>query len=111
MAKWFSSVCPNLRIKLAENGEVAKPGTVYMAPADRHLIVDCEGPHGLPVLKLSDEEPERFLRPAVNKLFRSAATIYQSNTLAVLLTGMEADGADGCKVICDRGGWTIIEDR
>ncbi len=111
MAKWFSSVCPNLRIKLAENGEVAKPGTVYMAPADRHLIVDCEGPHGLPVLKLSDEEPERFLRPAVNKLFRSAATIYQSNTLAVLLTGMGADGADGCKVICDRGGWTIVEDK
>jgi two-component system chemotaxis response regulator CheB len=111
MADWFSTVCPNLKIKLAANGEEARPGTVYMAPADRHLIVDCDGPHGLPIIKLSDEEPERFLRPAVNKLFRSAATIYQTNTLAVLLTGMGADGAEGCKVICDRGGWTIVEDK
>ena len=111
MADWFSSVCHNLRIKLAENGEEAKPGTVYMAPADRHLLIDCDGPHGLPIIKLTDEEPERFLRPAVNKLFRSAATIYQTNTLAVLLTGMGADGAEGCKVICDRGGWTIVEDK
>lgn len=111
MADWFSTVCPNLHIKLAEDGEEAKPGTVYMAPADCHLIIDCDGPHGLPILKLSNEAPERFLRPAVNKLFRSAAAIYQTNTLAILLTGMGADGAEGCKVICDKGGWTIVEDK
>lgn len=111
MAEWFSGVCRNLKIKLAEDGEEAKPGTVYMAPADKHLVIDYISPHGLPVLNLSDEPPERFLRPAVNKLFRSAASFYRSQTLAILLTGMGADGAEGCKAICERDGWTIVEDK
>lgn len=111
MAGWFSGVCKNVRVKLAEDGEIAQAGTVYMAPADRHLVIDYLKSNGLPVLHLSDEEPERFLRPAVNKLFRSAAKFYGKNVLAVLLTGMGADGAEGCKEICDKGGWTIVEDK
>ena len=111
MAAWFSSVCHNFQIKLAQNGEVAKPGFVYMAPADKHLVIDFVEESGLPLLKLSDEEPERFLRPAVNKLFRSAAKFYKKNCLAVLLTGMGADGAEGCREICCKGGWTIVEDK
>ncbi len=111
MAEWFASVCHNIKVKLAEDGEEALPGTVYMAPADKHLVIDYISPKGNPVLKLSNEEPERFLRPAVNKLFRSAAKVYDKRCLAVLLTGMGSDGAEGCKEICDRGGWTIVEDR
>jgi two-component system chemotaxis response regulator CheB len=110
MVRWFNQVCPNIPMSIPKDGEIAQPGHVYMAPAEKHLIIDYIK-NDLPVLKLSDEPPERFLRPAVNKLFRSAATIYQTNTLAVLLTGMGADGAEGCKVICDRGGWTIVEDK
>ncbi len=111
MAEWFSSVCHNFKVKLAENGEEAVPGFVYMAPADRHLVIDFVRANGNPVLKLSDEEPERFLRPAVNKLFRSVAKNYKKNCLSVLLTGMGSDGAEGCKSIFDNGGWTIVEDK
>ena len=111
MAHWFSNVCHNVRVKLAEDGEEAVAGTVYMAPADKHLVVDYLRPNGKPVLKLSDEAPERFLRPAVNKLFRSVAGLYKKNCLAILLTGMGADGAEGCKMICENGGWTIAEDK
>ncbi len=111
MAHWFSNVCHNVHVKLAEDGEEAESGTVYMAPADKHLVVDYTRSNGKPVLKLSDEAPERFLRPAVNKLFRSAATLYKKNCLAILLTGMGADGAEGCKMICENGGWTIAEDK
>ena len=111
MADWFNSVCKNFKVKLAEDGEAALPGTVYMAPADTHLVIDYLDNKQRPVLKLSDEEAERYLRPAVNKLFKSAAEKYKSNTLAILLTGMGADGASGCKEICDRGGWTIVEDK
>lgn len=111
LADWLDVVCPNLKVRLARDGETALPGTVYMAPADRHLVIDYINAEGQPVLKLSDEEPERYLRPAVNKLFKSAARLYKNHTLAVLLTGMGADGAAGCKEICDKGGWTIVEDK
>ena len=111
LVDWLNSVCKNITVKLAEDGEEAKAGIVYMAPADRHLVISHESNFGKPVLKISDDEPERYLRPAVNKLFNSAAEIYKDTVLAVLLTGMGADGANGCKKICDNGGWTIVEDK
>ncbi|MCR4735112.1 MAG: chemotaxis protein CheB [Treponema sp.] len=111
MVDWFNSCCPNTPMHLAKDGEVALKGHVYMAPADTHLVIDYINEAGKPVLKLSDEPPERFLRPAVNKLFRSAAHLYKRNCLAVLLTGMGRDGAEGCKEIVDEKGYTIAEDR
>ena len=111
MAEWFSVSCPNIPFHLAEEGMVAKNGHVYMAPADVHLVIDYVNSLGNPVLHLSDEPPERFLRPAVNKLFRSAASHYKNACLAVLMTGMGQDGAEGCKVIVDNGGYTIAEDE
>lgn len=110
MVRWFNQVCPNMPMHLASNGEVAQPGHVYMAPAEKHLVIDYTM-RGLPVLSLSDEPPERFLRPAVNKLFRSAAKLYKSACLAVLMTGMGQDGAEGCKEIVAAGGTTIVEDK
>ena len=110
MAKWFSETCPNIPMSLARDGEVAKSGHAYLAPADRHLVIDYVK-NDLPVIHLSDEPPERFLRPAVNKLFRSAAKNYQQNCLAVLMTGMGRDGAEGCKEIVEAGGFTICEDK
>ena len=111
MVDWFNQTCPNLPMELARDGQIAKRGHVYMAPADRHLVIDFINKDGLPVLKLSDEPPERFLRPAVNKLFRSAANLYEKHCLAVLLTGMGRDGAEGCKEIIDKKGYTIVEDK
>ena len=111
MVDWFNQTCPNLPMELARDGQIAKSGHVYMAPADRHLVIDFINKDGLPVLKLSDEPPERFLKPAVNKLFRSAASLYEKHCLAVLLTGMGRDGAEGCKDIVDKGGYTIAEDK
>lgn len=110
MVRWFNQVCPNIPMSLARDGEIAKKGHVYMAPADKHLVIDYIK-NDLPVLKLSDEPPERFLRPAVNKLFRSAAKLYKNTCIALLLTGMGQDGAEGCKEIIKAGGFTICEDE
>ena len=110
MVRWFNQVCPNIPMSLARDGEIAKKGHVYMAPADKHLVIDYVK-NDLPVLKLSDEPPERFLRPAVNKLFRSAAKLYKNTCIALLLTGMGQDGAEGCKEIIKAGGFTICEDE
>ena len=111
MVNWFKTTCPNIPMELAKDGQIAQNGHVYMAPADKHLIIDFINKEGKPVLKLSDEPPERFLKPAVNKLFRSAAALYEKQCLAVLLTGMGRDGAEGCKEIVDKGGCTIVEDK
>ncbi|MBR4374436.1 MAG: response regulator [Treponema sp.] len=111
MVRWLDETCPNLNVKIACDGEEAVPGCVYMAPADRHLLVARVKPNGNPVLKISDDPPERFLRPAVNRMFSSAAEHYKKACLAVLLTGMGRDGADGCKKIVDGGGFTIAEDK
>ena len=111
MVAWFNATCPDTPMELARDGQIAQKGRVYMAPADRHLLIDFVNKEGKPVLKLSDEPPERFLKPAVNKLFRSAAANYENQCLAVLLTGMGRDGAEGCKEIVDRGGFTIAEDK
>ena len=111
MVNWFKTTCPNIPMELAKDGQIAQNGHVYMAPADKHLVIDFINKEGKPVLKLSDEPPERFLKPAVNKLFRSAAALYEKQCLAVLLTGMGRDGAEGCKEIVDKGGCTIVEDK
>ena len=111
MVNWFNTTCPNVKVELAKDGEEALRGHVYLAPAERHLLIDSISPAGRPVLKLSDEPEERFLRPAVNKLFRSAAKIYGSSCLALLMTGMGRDGADGCQMIVECGGHTIVEDK
>ncbi len=108
MVRWFNQVCPNVPMSIPKDGEIAQPGHAYMAPAEKHLIIDYIK-NDLPVLKLSDEPPERFLRPAVNKLFRSAAKHYKKACLALLLTGMGQDGAAGCKEIINAGGYTICE--
>ncbi len=111
MCKWLDESCPDIRVKLAKDKEVAVAGTVYMAPSDTHLVIDYVKSGGGPVIHLSKDPPERFLRPAVNKMFKSAAKFFGSTCLAVLLTGMGRDGADGCKEIIEKGGWTICEDR
>ena len=111
MCEWFNTACPNVPVRLARDGEEALAGTVYMAPADRHLVIDFLKSSGRPVLKISDDPPWRFLRPAVNKMFESAAHFYRKGCLAVLLTGMGRDGADGCRAIVDAGGHTIVEDE
>ena len=111
MVRWFNQECPNTPMSLAKDGQEALSGHVYMAPADMHLVVDYVKDNGNPVLKISNEPPERFLRPAVNKLFRSAAHLYKKDCIAVLLTGMGRDGAEGCKEIVDNGGFTIAEDK
>ena len=110
MEKWFSDSCPNIKTSLARDGETAEASHVYLAPADTHLVID-DLKNGWPVLRLSEEPPESFLRPAVNKLFRSAAKYYKERCLAVLMTGMGRDGAEGCKKIVDSGGTTIAEDK
>lgn len=95
----------SLNVKLAEDQEVIKPGTVYFASADYHLLIEPEHK-----FTLDDSEPVHYCRPAIDVTFQSAADVYKDRVMAILLSGANNDGALGMKYIADMGGVTIVQD-
>lgn len=93
----------------AAGGELLRPGTVYIAPGDRHLEVRRAGTALETVL--TDGPPVNFCRPAVDVLFRSAVRAVAGDLLAVVLTGMGADGRTGCQEVVDAGGTVLVQDE
>jgi len=77
---------------------------VYLGPPDYHVLVE-EG-H----LALSTDAPVQFARPSIDVLFGSAADAYGDRTIGIVLTGANADGAEGLARIKDRGGVAIVQD-
>lgn len=106
MVSWLNKTL-KISASLAEQGEVVKKGHVYFAPADCHLTV--KKLDNQVYIRLDKSEPINFLRPAVDKMFSSAAEVYKQGCLAVLLTGMGSDGTVGCEKIKKAGGFTIGE--
>jgi two-component system chemotaxis response regulator CheB len=79
-------------------------GRIYVAPPDYHTLV--EPGH----FSLSTEAPVRFSRPSIDVTFMSAADSYGHRTVGIVLTGANADGAEGLRQISDRGGMVIVQD-
>ena len=79
-------------------------GRIYVAPPDYHTLV--ERGH----FSLSTEAPVRYSRPSIDVTFHSAADSYGHRTVGVVLTGANADGAEGLRRISDRGGMAIVQD-
>ena len=88
----------------ARDGETFVHGRIYVAPPDRHLLVEGE------YLRL-DEGPKRnFSRPAIDPLFVSAASVLGERVIGVILTGFLMDGMAGLAAIHACGGATIVQD-
>ena len=94
-----------VQVKEAEDKETIQGGTVYIAPADYHLLVEKDAS-----LSLSCDERVNYTRPSADVLFESAIDCYGANLLGVVLTGNNSDGARGLKAIKDAGGMTAIQD-
>jgi len=93
----------------AVDGEIIKPGRIYLAPGGRHMKV---GRHGTDAfIVLDDGAPVNFCKPAVDPLFTSAIDVWQGGTLALILTGMGSDGMRGGKNIVAAGGSVIAQDE
>ncbi len=90
-------------------GETLRNGRIYVAPGGQHMKLEQRGRDC--VVRLSQEPPENFCRPAVDPLFRSVAQVFGPSALAVVLTGMGADGAKGSKMVADAGGTVIAQDE
>ena len=93
-----------LTLREAEDKEPALPGAVYFAPADYHLLVERDGR-----LSLSSEEPVMFSRPSIDVLFETAADAFGAQTVAVVLSGANSDGAKGAARIARAGGQIFVQ--
>jgi len=91
------------------NGELLVPGTIYVAPGAKHMVIgrDADGPR----IVINDDPPVHFCKPAVDPLFASAAAIFGASALGVILTGMGSDGAAGATDIASAGGSVIAQDE
>lgn len=94
----------HLSVVDAEDKEWIKPGHVYLAPADYHLLIE-KGE-----LSLSVDEAVRHSRPSIDVLFESAADAYGPALLGIVLTGANDDGSRGARRIKERGGTVIVQD-
>lgn len=98
-----------LQVSEAVAGAEIRPGQVWLAPGDHHMVVRREGPTAW--LDTNQEPPENSCRPAVDALFRSVATAYRQHTLGVVLTGMGHDGLRGSELIREAGGSVLAQDE
>jgi two-component system chemotaxis response regulator CheB len=90
--------------RLAKNGEPFKPGRIYIAPPDNHLLVKKNK------LLVTKGARENRNRPAIDPLFRSAAVTHGPSVIGVVLTGMFDDGTAGLVAIKKCGGVTVVQD-
>src|SRR5258706_9750067 len=88
-----------LAVKHAEEDDLIQPGTVFVAPPDRHLLANADGR-----LSLSRTELVHFVRPSADLLFESVAASYKDRAIAVVLTGTGSDGAAGLQAVKKMGG-------
>lgn len=89
----------------AKNGQLLKPGNLYMAPSDHHLMIDEDQK-----ILVTKGAQENRSRPAIDPLFRSAAIAFRNGVIGILLTGYLDDGTAGMKVIKRLGGICIVQD-
>jgi len=95
-----------LEVKQAEDGDHLTPGRVYIAPPNRHLLLNGDGS-----LSLTQTELVHFVRPSADLLFESVAAGYKDRAIAVVLSGSGGDGSMGVKAIKKMGGTVLAQDQ
>jgi two-component system chemotaxis response regulator CheB len=94
-----------LAVRQATDTDRLRPGCVFIAPPDRHLLVNADGS-----LSLTRTELVHFSRPSADLLLESVAAGYRSRAIGVILSGSGMDGAMGAKAIKKTGGTLIVQD-
>jgi two-component system chemotaxis response regulator CheB len=111
LAERLNNRC-RLRVREASHGDPVTAGSIYIARGNWHMETAASPlPDARVSLRLHQGPPENHCRPAVDVLFRSAARTHGSGVLAVVLTGMGSDGANGCRTIRELGGTVLAQDE
>lgn len=95
----------NAQIAEAEEKEFLKPGWVYVAPANYHLLIEEDR-----TFCLDSSDPVYFSRPSIDVTFESAAQVYGAGVVGILLSGSNGDGTYGMQCIERRGGVPLVQD-
>jgi two-component system chemotaxis response regulator CheB len=93
----------------ASSGDVLKPNEIYVAPGNQHMLIEARRDER--VIRLTQDPPENFCRPAVDPMLRSLVRIYGPKILTVILTGMGSDGLKGARDVVAAGGTLIAQDE
>jgi two-component system chemotaxis response regulator CheB len=93
-----------IRVQEVEDKDPILPGAIHLAPADYHLLLEREE-----VFSLDDSEKVNYSRPSLDVTFESAADVYGSSLVGILLSGANADGTAGLNLIKSRGGVLIAQ--
>ena len=99
----------SVRVKEAAEGDPVLPNQILIAPGGRHMMLAGTAPRVR--VTILDDDPVSGHKPSVDVLFQSAARIYQSSAVGILMTGMGRDGVEGCKAILTAGGFTLGQDE
>jgi len=99
-----------IKVKEAQQGDRLQPGTAYLAPGGQQMMVEGRG--GNRTLRVFEDHSERIsYKPSVDVTFASAAKAYQGDVLAIVLTGMGADGRDGARMLKQTGATIWAQDE
>ena len=102
--QWLDGYTP-LNVCLAEEAAIPAKGDLYVAPTDKHLLLEKNG------FQFDYGEAVHNQKPAADVLFKSAAELYGEALVSVVLTGMGSDGANGTRYVKQAGGITIAQDE
>ena len=94
-----------LPIREVEEKDPLRAGTIYLCPADYHVLLEKD--HSF---SLDYSERVHFSRPSIDVTFRSAADIFGPGLICLLLSGANADGTEGMQYVQERGGLTVVQD-
>jgi two-component system chemotaxis response regulator CheB len=94
-----------LKIQLAQEGTIPVKGNIYVAPTEKHLLINDN------LLTFDDSRPVNNQKPAADMLFKSAAASFGDSVISIVLTGMGGDGAEGTRSIKKADGITIAQDE
>ncbi len=103
IALHLDNLC-RVKVKEADEKEPLVPGTVYIAPADYHLLVEADE-----TLALTVDRRVNFSRPSIDVLFETAAEVFFERLIGVILTGASCDGAAGLCRVKELGGRAVVQ--
>lgn len=109
-AKRLNDAC-KVEVKEAKNGDILEKGVCYLAPGGKQMTLSGSTTLSRITISEPDKYPDALYKPSVDITFESIASVYSGNVLAIILTGMGADGKEGCRTLKAKGSTVWAQDK